>query len=71
MSGDETCRMIAVEFLDRLDVDVERIEKQPAVRRIRAARAVRPVVELRVQRIEPDAGAAEIGDDFQQLARDR
>ncbi len=58
--------MSAVEFLDRLDVDVERIEKQPAVRRIRAARAARPVIKLRVQRVEPDAGAAEIGDDVQQ-----
>ena len=59
--------MSAVEFLDRLDVDIERIEKQPAVRRVRTARATRPVIKLRVQRVEPDAGAAEIGDDVEQL----
>ena len=63
--------MSAVEFLDRLDVDVERIEKQPAVRRIRTARASGPVIELRVQRVEPDAGAAEIGDDVAAAPRDR
>ena len=67
----ETVPHDAVELLDRLDVDIERIEEQPAVRRVRAAGACRPVIELRVQRVEADACAAEIGDDFQQDPRDR
>ena len=48
--GDE----VGGKFRDRLDVDVERIEKQPAVRRIGAA-VGRMVVEQHMQGIEPDA----------------
>ena len=59
--------MTAVEFLDRLDVDIERIEEQPAVRRVRTAGRAGPVIELRVQRIESDARAAKVGNDFQQV----
>ena len=47
------------------DVDIERVEKQPAVRRIGAAIA-RAVVEQRVQRIEADAVGAEMIGEFDQ-----
>ncbi len=47
------------EFGDGLDVDIERIEEQPAVGRIRAAIG-RMVVEQDVQRIEPDTVGAEL-----------
>ncbi|MEY9443706.1 hypothetical protein ABIE82_001154 [Bradyrhizobium diazoefficiens] len=53
--GDE----VRGKFRDRLDVDVERIEKQPAVRRIGAAIG-RVVVEQHVQRIEADAVGPEL-----------
>ncbi|MGY3656972.1 hypothetical protein ACVJ19_003635 [Bradyrhizobium sp. USDA 376] len=46
-------------FRDRLDVDIERIEKQPAVRRIGAAIG-RLIVEQHMQRIEADAVGAEL-----------
>ena len=42
-----------------LDVDIERVEKQPAVRRIGAAIAG-PIVEQGMQRIEADAVGAEM-----------
>ena len=50
---------VRLKFGDLLDVDIERVEKQPAVRRIGAAVA-RPVVEQRMQRIEADAVGAEL-----------
>ncbi len=59
--------MTEVELLDGCDVDIERIEEEAAVRRIRAAGTVRPVIELRVQRIEPDPGAAKICNDFHEI----
>ena len=43
---------------DRLDVDIKRIEEVPAVRIVRTG-FVGPVVEQRMQRIEPDRGRAE------------
>jgi hypothetical protein len=64
--GREPGRVARAVFGYRLDVDVERIEKQPAARRVRAAGAP-PVVEPRVQRIEPDTGAAELRHDLQQI----
>ena len=47
-------------FRHRLQVDVKRIEEEAAAREIRA-RLRRPIVEQRVQRVEPDGGCAEIG----------
>ncbi len=47
------------EFGNGLDVDIERIEEEPAVRRIRTA-VGRAVVEQNVQRIEPDAVGPEL-----------
>ena len=58
--------MSAVEFLDRLHVDIERIEKQAAVRGVWTARRIGPVIELRMQRVESHSRAAEAGNDFQQ-----
>ena len=52
---DEVCR----KFRDGLDVDIERIEKQPAVRRIGAAIG-RMIVEQHMQRIEPDTVGAQL-----------
>src|SRR4029078_12449272 len=63
----ETCHAIGLEFLDRLHIDVERIEELTAVRRIRTARTFGTIVELSMQRVETNAGAAKAGDDSQQL----
>ena len=49
--GVEPGRGEAWKFRDRLDIDVERVEENPAVRRI-GARLVRAVGKQRVQRIE-------------------
>ncbi len=48
-------RRKAGKFRNRLHVDIERIEKEAAVRRI----GRRVVIEQRMQRIEADAGGAE------------
>lgn len=53
--GDE----VGGKLRDGLDVDIERVEKQPAVRRIGAAIGG-VVVEQNMQRIEPDAIGAEL-----------
>ena len=50
------------------DVDIERVEKQPAVRRVRAAIAG-PVVEQCVQRIEADAVCPEITRELDRCSR--
>src|SRR5436305_10966792 len=47
------------------DVDIQRIQKQPAVRRIWAAIG-RPVVAQHVQRIEADSVGTELGCEFDQ-----
>ena len=52
-------RRSALEFRKFFDIDIERVEKQPAVRRIGTAIAG-PVVEQRMQRIEADAVGAEM-----------
>ena len=59
------CFGIGLKFGKLFDVDIERVEKQPAVRRIRAAVA-RAVVEQGVQRIEADAVGAEMIGEFDQ-----
>ena len=53
------CPGVEPKFRDVLDIDIERVEKQPAVRRIRTAIG-RMVVEQNVQRIEPDAICPEL-----------
>ena len=59
------CFGIGLKFGKLFNVDIERVEKQPAVRRIRAAVA-RAVVEQGVQRIEADAVGAEMIGEFDQ-----
>ena len=54
---------IEIKFRQLFDVDIERIEKQPAVGRIRAAIAG-TIVEQRVQRIEADAVSAKMRGEF-------
>src|SRR5712692_8920129 len=50
----------AWKFRYRFHVDVKRVEKEPAVGKIRA-RFLRSIIKAGVQRIEPDARGAEIG----------
>src|SRR5581483_1479602 len=54
------------EFGNSLDVDVERIEEQPAVGRI-GARLFGPIREQGVQRVEPDAGSTDSSGKLDQL----
>ena len=56
---------IGLKFRKLFDVDIERVEKQPAVRRIGAAIA-RAIVEQGMQRIEADAVGAEMIGEFDQ-----
>jgi len=58
-------RGVEPKFGKLFDVDIKRVEKQPAVRRIRAAIA-RTVVKQRMQRIETDAVGAEAMGQFDQ-----
>ena len=53
------------EFGDRRDVDIEGIEKEPAVRRI-GARPLRGFGKQRVQRIEPDPARSKLRRDRDQ-----
>ena len=52
----------------RFDIDIERVEEQPAVRRIRTGIAG-PVVEQRMQRVEADAVGARSVRQLDQLSR--
>src|SRR5450759_2258445 len=54
-----------LEFGESFDVDIERIEKQTAVRRIGTAIG-RPVIEQRMQRIEADTIGAQTGCELDQ-----
>ena len=56
---------VGLKFGKLFGVDIQRIEKQPAVRRIGAAIAG-PVVEQRVQRIETDAIRPQLAGEFDQ-----
>ncbi len=56
-------KIAGLEFRQSFDVDVERIQKQPAVRRIGAAIG-RPVIEQSMQRIEADAIGSQSGGEF-------
>src|SRR3954449_13182845 len=47
-------------FRHRLNVDIEWIEEEPAVGKIRTC-LVRPIIEQSMQRVESDARCAEIG----------
>jgi hypothetical protein len=51
-----------------LDIDVKRVQEQPAIRRIRAT-VGRPVVKQRVQRIEPDTVGAQLGRHVDQASK--
>ncbi len=55
-------------FRDRLDVDVERVQEHPAVRRIGAAIG-RPVVEQRMERIEADTIGAQLARKLDQASQ--
>ena len=59
------CFGIGLKFGKLFDVDIERVEKQPAVRRIGAAIA-RAIVEQGMQRIEADAVGTEMIGEFDQ-----
>src|SRR5258708_27448149 len=56
----EASRAESGKFRDGLDIDVERVEKKPAVRRIRAG-GVSVLIKQRMQRIERNAGGTELG----------
>ena len=58
----------ARKLIDRVEIDVERIEKLAAARRVRA-RILRAVGKQRMQRIEPDGRAAQRGHRFDECGQ--
>src|SRR5262245_3719440 len=61
----QTGRVRAGKFRNRIHVDVERVEKEAAVRGI-WARVLGPIIEQGVQRVEPDSRGTQIGGNVNQ-----